>query len=245
MNSAQFHLEFAPFSVSESVRSTVMHHQREADAKGITMEVDTPSGLPSALLGDANRIDQILTNLLSNGELSHYIRFVFPHVNPIFHVKALKFASSRIIVNVTARAQTVGPAHQISSTPHPESHVAQAGGESTPPANNPSNTGLTTVLHAAIRIYQGLFHGICESSRVIPLNDVSAELRGESADLLPFKCEPGKSVLHVINLPTTYVAEQIVIIVCFAVTDDGVGLQPDDLAQLFKPFSQVWMSHFF
>jgi hypothetical protein len=38
----------------------------QADAKQITLTVDTPSDLPSALDGDVTRLGQILTNLLSN-----------------------------------------------------------------------------------------------------------------------------------------------------------------------------------
>jgi len=59
-------VERAAFSPRAVLRELADVMAVQADAKGITFEVDAPSNLPPALEGDATRLNQILTNLLSN-----------------------------------------------------------------------------------------------------------------------------------------------------------------------------------
>lgn len=67
VDSDQFKLLFAPFSVAELLKSTVNQHRRSAEVQGVQITVETPCEIPSILLGDASRIGQVLSNFISNG----------------------------------------------------------------------------------------------------------------------------------------------------------------------------------
>jgi signal transduction histidine kinase/CheY-like chemotaxis protein len=59
-------MEHAAFSVRGLLQDVTEMAALQADAKGITFEIDTAVDLPAALEGDATRLIQVLTNLLSN-----------------------------------------------------------------------------------------------------------------------------------------------------------------------------------
>lgn len=117
-------------------------------------------------------------------------------------------------------------------------------GERATPSDASNNS---PVRHATKRIFDRIFTPsqsvrLHESSRVVPLNDADA---GKHVDFvvgdhrLPFECEPRHSPSHVVDVPDTLIAEPSVVVVCFKVTDNGVGLTPEERALLCKPFSQV------
>jgi len=59
-------VEQAPFSPRALLRGLADIMAPQASAKGISFKFDVPDDLPATLEGDANRLSQILTNLLSN-----------------------------------------------------------------------------------------------------------------------------------------------------------------------------------
>jgi PAS domain S-box-containing protein len=59
-------VEHAAFSPRHLLKELTYVMAVQADAKGITFEIDAADDLPAALDGDAGRLTQILTNLLSN-----------------------------------------------------------------------------------------------------------------------------------------------------------------------------------
>ena len=59
-------IECAPFSPRDLLRELAEVMAVNADAKGIAFEVSMPADMPGMLEGDATRLNQILTNLLSN-----------------------------------------------------------------------------------------------------------------------------------------------------------------------------------
>jgi PAS domain S-box-containing protein len=59
-------VESAPFSLRVLLKELTDMMAVQAEAKGISFEVDAPDDLPRALEGDATRLHQVLTNLLSN-----------------------------------------------------------------------------------------------------------------------------------------------------------------------------------
>jgi signal transduction histidine kinase/HPt (histidine-containing phosphotransfer) domain-containing protein/ActR/RegA family two-component response regulator len=59
-------LERAPFDLAAVLRRAMRFGQQRAEAKGIGLRIEWPAELPPGCLGDALRIEQIVTNLLSN-----------------------------------------------------------------------------------------------------------------------------------------------------------------------------------
>jgi PAS domain S-box-containing protein len=59
-------VECTAFSLPDLLNEVANVMAVQADAKGISFKIDTPVDLPEALQGDATRLKQILTNLLSN-----------------------------------------------------------------------------------------------------------------------------------------------------------------------------------
>lgn len=55
-----------PFEMIKLLNQVVQSLQHQAQEKKIQLILDYPTGLPSSLMGDANRIRQVLMNLLSN-----------------------------------------------------------------------------------------------------------------------------------------------------------------------------------
>lgn len=68
LNSTQFSLLFAPFSVHAFVDTLVKQHEFAAGNAHAQLDVLTSPEIPNSLLGDKFRIGQILANLLSNGK---------------------------------------------------------------------------------------------------------------------------------------------------------------------------------
>lgn len=67
VDSDQFNLLFAPLSVPDVLHSTVKQYKRAAEVGCVQVTVTTDCDLPSTLLGDADRIGQVLSNFMSNG----------------------------------------------------------------------------------------------------------------------------------------------------------------------------------
>jgi PAS domain S-box-containing protein len=61
-----FRLECAPFDLRQTVSNAMALLQIQAKAKGLRLEVDYPQTLGSVFVGDADRIQQILVNYLTN-----------------------------------------------------------------------------------------------------------------------------------------------------------------------------------
>lgn len=55
-----------PFNIKQVVIQTVRMHAVKAKEKGLQLELSLPDDLPQVLNGDANRLEQILHNLISN-----------------------------------------------------------------------------------------------------------------------------------------------------------------------------------
>ncbi|MFT3680926.1 MAG: ATP-binding protein [Ferruginibacter sp.] len=59
-------IESAPFSINGLVHSVETMLQGKAKEKGLELKASIPSGIPDTLEGDANRLTQILVNLIGN-----------------------------------------------------------------------------------------------------------------------------------------------------------------------------------
>jgi signal transduction histidine kinase/DNA-binding response OmpR family regulator len=56
----------APFDLAQLLRELVVAHEAAATARGLAFRCEVPSDLPPRLMGDAQKLRQILDNLLSN-----------------------------------------------------------------------------------------------------------------------------------------------------------------------------------
>ena len=59
-------VETVPFALRSLLEDLGDSMREQARAKGIGFEIDAPEGLPQALVGDAMRLGQVLTNLMTN-----------------------------------------------------------------------------------------------------------------------------------------------------------------------------------
>lgn len=66
IESGQITIEPAPFHLADVVRETAALWRSKAEAKGVALEIDIPPEAERLVYGDAVRIRQILTNLVSN-----------------------------------------------------------------------------------------------------------------------------------------------------------------------------------
>lgn len=57
----------APVSLTDVVRAVVERHEKAAEAKGLTLAAQVKDGLPPLVLGDRDRLVQVLSNLVGNG----------------------------------------------------------------------------------------------------------------------------------------------------------------------------------
>lgn len=66
IESGHLHLELREFSLAVVVEETAATFRRECKQRGLQLQVDITPNVPSAVIGDENRIRQILTNLIGN-----------------------------------------------------------------------------------------------------------------------------------------------------------------------------------
>ncbi|MFZ5580680.1 MAG: ATP-binding protein [Pseudomonadota bacterium] len=66
IEAGKLELEHIPFDPSELVRSTTRGLEGLASDKGLRLTLDIDASLPSRLLGDPTRLQQVLTNLIGN-----------------------------------------------------------------------------------------------------------------------------------------------------------------------------------
>jgi CheY-like chemotaxis protein len=67
LSSGRVRLEDAEFHIAEVMGAALAEHQFKADAKGVRLVTVIEAGVPEILVGDALRVRQILSHLLSNG----------------------------------------------------------------------------------------------------------------------------------------------------------------------------------
>ncbi|MCZ2148494.1 MAG: response regulator [Bryobacterales bacterium] len=67
LSSGRVRLEDAEFHVAEMIGAALAEHQFKADAKGIRLISVIEAGVPEIVVGDALRVRQILSHLISNG----------------------------------------------------------------------------------------------------------------------------------------------------------------------------------
>ena len=66
MEAGKLRLERNPFSLSALLAQVVSLYEKRAHSKGLQFSTDLPPSLPHNVIGDANRLRQILANLLDN-----------------------------------------------------------------------------------------------------------------------------------------------------------------------------------
>ncbi len=66
MESGQVKLENIEFSLSKTLNTIVKLQNLNADKKGIKLQLDLEENLPNTLVGDPYRLNQVITNLVSN-----------------------------------------------------------------------------------------------------------------------------------------------------------------------------------
>jgi signal transduction histidine kinase len=66
IEAGRLELEAIPFSLSSLVTVTLENFRPQVIAKGLTLDTEIDAGSQDALIGDPNRVRQILSNLLSN-----------------------------------------------------------------------------------------------------------------------------------------------------------------------------------
>jgi signal transduction histidine kinase len=76
VESGEFNLIFTPIELRSVVSSTMKLLGHTAAAKRVLLSINVDSGIPAVLLGVGNRLQQVLTNITSNGK--YPARFVSP-----------------------------------------------------------------------------------------------------------------------------------------------------------------------
>ncbi|HEY8347617.1 MAG TPA: response regulator [Symbiobacteriaceae bacterium] len=66
LEAGKMEIRVQPLSVSETIHRAIQEMQAFADERGVKLTASLPEDLPR-MMGDADRIDQVLVNLLSNG----------------------------------------------------------------------------------------------------------------------------------------------------------------------------------
>jgi signal transduction histidine kinase len=64
LESSSFQIVYAPFNVHRLFFSAVHQELNAAQSKGASVNVEIPPGVPHTLLGDANRLQQVITCIL-------------------------------------------------------------------------------------------------------------------------------------------------------------------------------------
>jgi PAS domain S-box-containing protein len=90
-------LESAPFDLRQTISNATALLQIQAKAKGLVLEVDYPPSVRDRFIGDCDRIQQILTNYLTNAVKFTEVGAVTMRVR----AEALKGAATRLVVSVT------------------------------------------------------------------------------------------------------------------------------------------------
>lgn len=67
LSSGRVRLEDAEFHVAETIGTALAEHQFKADAKGVRLTTVIDAGVPKIVVGDALRVRQVLSHLISNG----------------------------------------------------------------------------------------------------------------------------------------------------------------------------------
>ncbi len=66
IDAGKMHLETAPFNLRDSLENVASIFQPQLEAKGLSFEAICDENVPDALVGDALRLEQVITNLLGN-----------------------------------------------------------------------------------------------------------------------------------------------------------------------------------
>lgn len=66
IEAGKFELQPAPFHLPQLLRDVAANHQPRADEKGLTFRLELPDTLPQLILGDAQKLRQVLDNLTGN-----------------------------------------------------------------------------------------------------------------------------------------------------------------------------------
>jgi signal transduction histidine kinase/DNA-binding response OmpR family regulator len=67
LDAGRLELEETPFDIAAVVRGTIELLSQQARAKGLTLQAEIGEDVPRGLVGDPNRLRQVLLNLISNG----------------------------------------------------------------------------------------------------------------------------------------------------------------------------------
>jgi PAS domain S-box-containing protein len=95
-------VEHAPFSLQQVIKDLTDEMLVHAKAKGIPLTVEAPTDLPAPLQGDARRLHQILTNLLSNA-----IRFT-DRGNVVLHISVAEAGAQSVRLCFAVRDTGIG-----------------------------------------------------------------------------------------------------------------------------------------
>jgi CheY-like chemotaxis protein/anti-sigma regulatory factor (Ser/Thr protein kinase) len=95
-------LEYACFSISQSVSSVVLTQQSAAFGKGLNLDIVMPDNLPEQVIGDQLRIKQLLLNLLSNA-----IKFT-EQGSVSVEVKLLQQLTDSVLIRFTVNDTGIG-----------------------------------------------------------------------------------------------------------------------------------------
>lgn len=66
LSSGKLNFEAAPFSIEKTIHSTVQLYLPHANKKDLNLDLEIVNPLPPLIIGDSNRLTQVLSNLLNN-----------------------------------------------------------------------------------------------------------------------------------------------------------------------------------
>ncbi|MEN1783855.1 MAG: ATP-binding protein [Bacteroidota bacterium] len=105
LEAGDLHLEKAEFDIIELIENVFELLEMPAAKKRITLTFDMPYPEPILVLGDAEKIQQVLTNLLVNA-------IKYGHMNGTAEVSVESLIKNRVIVRVTDNGEGI-PKHHI------------------------------------------------------------------------------------------------------------------------------------
>lgn len=102
LSSGRVRLEEAEFHVSEVIQAAIAEHQFKSESKGLRLHATSDPGVPAIVIGDALRLRQILSHIISNG-----IKFT-PQGDVCIHTSMVQSSDGHVRLRFAVRDTGIG-----------------------------------------------------------------------------------------------------------------------------------------
>ncbi|KAF0972393.1 hypothetical protein FDP41_009296 [Naegleria fowleri] len=233
IESSKIQLECKPFNLRRALNQIhcgIFQHQ--AQQKNLNFTIDLNPNVPTYVVGDENRLVQILINLVYNA-----IKFTDQgSVSLSVEREEEVMLNSDTTTTTTTTASTNSSTHNTNhSNSAPENHDANATMPSSLLERTSSTTDATTTTTTTTTNNE---HHCSTKDRI---NDSSPNqehvVQESSSVILHDKHSQQDGMLT--SIPQNFTTSPQFYIIKFKVTDTGIGISPNDMCKLFRPFSQI------